>query len=120
DTALRTADSGYLTRRLVDVAQDVIIRIEDCKTDEGIVLPLTSVDGPNRSLYGRRLPEDVRKPLASGKPGKTVLAERGEILTKALVDELMEELDDDTMISARGVPKCPSPPRRGRGGDGVF
>src|SRR3712207_1353529 len=34
DTALRTADSGYLTRRLVDVAQDVIIRIEDCGTDE--------------------------------------------------------------------------------------
>ena len=106
DTALRTADSGYLTRRLVDVAQDVIIRIEDCKTEEGIVLPLTSVDGPNRSLYGRRLAEDVRKPLASGKPGKTVLAERGEILTKALVDELMEELDDDTMISARSVLKC--------------
>lgn len=108
DTALRTADSGYLTRRLVDVAQDVIIRIEDCKTEEGIVLPLTSVDGPNRSLYGRRLAEDVRKPLASGKPGKTVLAERGEILTKALVDELMEELEGDTMISARSVLKCRS------------
>ena len=108
DTALRTADSGYLTRRLVDVAQDVIIRIEDCKTDEGIVLPLTSVDGPNRSLYGRLLAEDVRKPLASGKPGKTVLAERGDVLTKTLVDELMEELDDDTMISARSVLKCRS------------
>ena len=40
DTALRTADSGYLTRRLVDVAQDVIIRIEDCGTDEYIETPL--------------------------------------------------------------------------------
>ena len=36
DTALRTADSGYLTRRLVDVAQDVIIREDDCGTDQGI------------------------------------------------------------------------------------
>ena len=40
DTALRTADSGYLTRRLVDVAQDVIIRDEDCKTKEFITVPL--------------------------------------------------------------------------------
>ena len=38
DTALRTADSGYLTRRLVDVAQDVIIREDDCGTDEGLVI----------------------------------------------------------------------------------
>ena len=40
DTALRTADSGYLTRRLVDVAQDVIIRIEDCGTEEFLETPL--------------------------------------------------------------------------------
>ena len=40
DTALRTADSGYLTRRLVDVSQDVIIREEDCGTERGIVLPI--------------------------------------------------------------------------------
>src|SRR5690606_33882889 len=38
DTALRTADSGYLTRRLVDVAQDVIVREEDCGTDKGITV----------------------------------------------------------------------------------
>jgi DNA-directed RNA polymerase subunit beta' len=108
DTALRTADSGYLTRRLVDVAQDVIIRDEDCKTDEGVELPLLTVDGPNRSLYGRLLAADVHKPLASGKPGKTVLAERGEILTKPLVEELAEELGGETTISARSVLKCRS------------
>ena len=39
DTALRTADSGYLTRRLVDVSQDVIIREEDCGTDRGLHVP---------------------------------------------------------------------------------
>jgi len=108
DTALRTADSGYLTRRLVDVAQDVIIRDEDCKTEEGIELPLMTVDGPNRSLFGRLLAEDVHKPLSSGKPGKTVLAERGEVLTKGRVAELAEELDDGTVVSARSVLKCRS------------
>ena len=45
DTALRTADSGYLTRRLVDVAQDVIIRIEDCGTEEYLELPLFKATG---------------------------------------------------------------------------
>ncbi len=45
DTALRTADSGYLTRRLVDVAQDVIIRIEDCGTEEFLETPLYKDDG---------------------------------------------------------------------------
>ena len=40
DTALRTADSGYLTRRLVDVAQDVIVRIDDCKTKDHIEMPV--------------------------------------------------------------------------------
>ena len=44
DTALRTADSGYLTRRLVDVSQDVIIREHDCGTHEGIVVMSTSCD----------------------------------------------------------------------------
>src|SRR5512135_831699 len=46
DTALRTADSGYLTRRLVDVSQDVIIREEDCGTERGVVMPIgTVIDG---------------------------------------------------------------------------
>ena len=46
DTALRTADSGYLTRRLVDVSQDVIIREEDCGTERGVLMPIgTVLDG---------------------------------------------------------------------------
>ncbi len=44
DTALRTADSGYLTRRLVDVSQDVIIREEDCGTDRGLMMPIAKKD----------------------------------------------------------------------------
>jgi DNA-directed RNA polymerase subunit beta' len=68
DTALRTADSGYLTRRLVDVAQDVIIREEDCGTDRGLLMPIAT-DGPDgtlrkgedveTSVYARSLAEDV-------------------------------------------------------------
>src|SRR5687767_3144142 len=111
DTALRTADSGYLTRRLVDVAQDVIIRIEDCKTDDGIVLPLTSPDGLNKSLLGRMLAEDVMKPLSSGKPGKTRLAEKGVIVTLPLLEEMIEELGElagEMVLPVRSVLKCRS------------
>src|SRR5262249_21220706 len=54
DTALRTADSGSLTRRLVDVAQDVIVREDDCKTKEHIEMPLRRDDGElNPNLIGR-------------------------------------------------------------------
>src|SRR5262245_47824204 len=54
DTALRTADSGYLTRRLVDVAQDVIVRTEDCKTKDYLEMPLRRDDGElNPNLIGR-------------------------------------------------------------------
>ena len=56
DTALRTADSGYLTRRLVDVSQDVIIREEDCGTERGLKLPIAEqgADGVLRKDGGRR------------------------------------------------------------------
>jgi len=59
DTALRTADSGYLTRRLVDVSQDVIIREEDCGTERGITLPLSDPLRLETSVYARTLAEDV-------------------------------------------------------------
>src|SRR5206468_10173395 len=81
DTALRTADSGYLTRRLVDVSQDVIVREHDCGTDDHISLPIRTPDGFNKSLLGRVISEDVLKPLASGKPGKTVLGKKDDIVT---------------------------------------
>ncbi|WP_125773565.1 DNA-directed RNA polymerase subunit beta' [Antribacter gilvus] len=67
DTALRTADSGYLTRRLVDVSQDVIIREEDCGTERGLTLPVaerigdTLVPHPRveTSIYSRTFATDV-------------------------------------------------------------
>ena len=59
DTALRTADSGYLTRRLVDVSQDVIIREDDCGTDQSIEALLYRSGRPNRALVGRVLAEEI-------------------------------------------------------------
>jgi DNA-directed RNA polymerase subunit beta' len=111
DTALRTADSGYLTRRLVDVSQDVIIREEDCKTKDFIELPLHTSDGLNKSLLGRTLPDDVHKPLASGKPGKTVVAEKGTIITNAVLADIAEaftETEVEAIIPVRSVLKCRS------------
>ncbi len=70
DTALRTADSGYLTRRLVDVSQDIIVREEDCGTTEGIYVSEISdgnsvVESLKDRLYGRYSAEDVVDPVTN-------------------------------------------------------
>ncbi len=106
DTALRTADSGYLTRRLVDVSQDVIVREEDCGTEEWVELPIRTSEGQNKSLLGRLVARDLHKPLASGKPGKVALAEAGAVVTSALLDELEVELGADGLVPVRSVLKC--------------
>jgi DNA-directed RNA polymerase subunit beta' len=111
DTALRTADSGYLTRRLVDVSQDVIIREEDCNTEDHIRLPIQLADGLNKSLYGRILATDVYKPLASGKPGKTKVADKGEEITVHRLREIIEglgEAAESETLPVRSVLKCAS------------
>ncbi len=109
DTALRTADSGYLTRRLVDVSQDVIVREADCGTTEHIELPVAGPDGPNKSVVGRIIAEDVYKPLKDGKPGKTLLAEKGDDLTIPKLREIvagLEEHADGATLPVRSVLKC--------------
>lgn len=78
DTALRTADAGYLTRRLVDVAQDVIINDEDCGTFDGITIRRTDdIAGQSMAarLYGRLAAERVVDPSTG-----EVLAERDDVL----------------------------------------
>ena len=85
DTALRTADSGYLTRRLVDVAQDVIIREIDCGTTDGVPYPLRNEKGDlDENLIGRCLLED-----AAGADGEVVLA-AGEYIERM---EQLREMD---------------------------
>jgi DNA-directed RNA polymerase subunit beta' len=92
DTALRTADSGYLTRRLVDVAQDVIVREEDCNTDRSISMKIAEpgADGSLRKLAnientgtGRTLAEDVED------SGGNVLATAGSDTTEAMIDQFV-------------------------------
>jgi DNA-directed RNA polymerase subunit beta' len=74
DTALRTADSGYLTRRLVDVAQDVITREDDCGTEEGSwIIRAESADEPDafqRRLVGRLAAADLADPGAKVRKGE--------------------------------------------------
>ena len=78
DTALRTADSGYLTRRLVDVSQDVIIREDDCKTKEFIELPLhVAGEGVNKSLLGRIVAAGRPQPQEGRQPGREGAAREG-------------------------------------------
>lgn len=109
DTALRTADSGYLTRRLVDVSQDVIVREADCGTEDHIELPISGADGLNKSVVGRIMAEDVYKPLKDGKPGKTLLASKGEDLTMPRLREIvlgLEEHAEGATLPVRSVLKC--------------
>jgi len=108
DTALRTADSGYLTRRLCDVAQDVIIREEDCGTDRGLVLQigvrqesggLVKFDHVETSVFGRTLADDVEV------DGKVILA-AGTDLGDRNIDELVAAGVDEVKI--RSVLTCDS------------
>ena len=77
DTALRTADSGYLTRRLVDVAQDMIVRDEDCGTSQGIVIAANEKGQYGSKLIGRLTADDITS--GRGKSKKFLLRRNTEI-----------------------------------------
>jgi DNA-directed RNA polymerase subunit beta' len=107
DTALRTADSGYLTRRLVDVAQDVIVREEDCGTTNGIVVhDIRSgkeiIEPFADRIVGRRASEELR--LDPRKP-TTAIVKRGDEITeekaKAIVDASIEEVKIRSVLTCR-------------------
>ena len=116
DTALRTADSGYLTRRLVDVSQDLIVREEDCGTERGIDIVVGEYD--SQQLYGRVLAKDVTYPgrrkvvLPAGTPvADTEVRILRSVLVKGLDPETGEELehqptDEDRIIKVRAVLAC--------------
>jgi len=111
DTALRTADSGYLTRRLVDVSQDVIVREEDCGTGDFVELPLILDGSPNKSVAGRSAAEDIHKPIKDGKPGKIVIVGKNEEITMSKLRKLVEEFGeyaDTAVVPVRSVLKCRS------------
>ena len=104
DTALRTADSGYLTRRLVDVAQELIVREEDCGTTLGVWIEGVQPDSANRrsyletKLYGRALAVDTSLSDGTVVPRNTIID-----------DALMVKLRDDSAtnrVRVRSVLTC--------------
>ena len=109
DTALRTANSGYLTRRLVDVSQDVIVREGDCGTDRGLTLPVseTSETGQRvldaeveNTIHGRVLAVDVAD--ANGE----IVAQAGQDLSDGLIKAIFDAGVDEVRV--RSVLTCDS------------
>ena len=96
DTALKTANSGYLTRRLVDVAQDVVITEQDCGTEKGIIVRPV-VDGGNvivsigERILGRTIQEDIVHPETGDilvKKGKLITEDDVDVVEKAGVEQV--------------------------------
>lgn len=90
DTALKTADSGYLTRRLVDVAQDVIVRQDDCGTDRGLHVKAIKegneiIEGLYDRLVGRHLRATLRHPETG-----VLLAQENDLITEDLAREIID------------------------------
>ncbi|NKX53547.1 DNA-directed RNA polymerase subunit beta' [Arthrobacter mobilis] len=109
DTALRTANSGYLTRRLVDVSQDVIVREEDCGTERGLLTPIAVVDA-NGELH---LHEDVENSAYARTLATDVVDSEGNVLAAAgsdVGDVLINKLFGAgiTDIKVRSVLTCES------------
>ncbi|HHY35459.1 MAG TPA: DNA-directed RNA polymerase subunit beta' [Firmicutes bacterium] len=103
DTALRTADSGYLTRRLVDVAQDVIVREEDCGTTAGITVKKVEIEGELvESLYDRILGRVALVTVHHPETGEVIVEEGQEIdedRAKAIVDAGIEEVQVRSVLT---------------------
>ncbi|EKU47416.1 DNA-directed RNA polymerase subunit beta' [Staphylococcus massiliensis S46] len=96
DTALKTADSGYLTRRLVDVAQDVIVREEDCGTDRGLLVSdikegTEMIEPFIERIEGRYSKETVRHPETNDiilRPNELITSELAKQVTDAGIEEI--------------------------------
>ncbi|MCB1712457.1 MAG: DNA-directed RNA polymerase subunit beta', partial [Candidatus Riesia sp.] len=103
DTALKTANSGYLTRRLVDVAQDVVVVTNDCGSDESLRI-VSIIDGGNiieplsRRVYGRILYDDVLD------NNNDILIKKGTLLTRDYID-ILDKFKVES-VNVRSVIKC--------------
>ncbi len=107
DTALKTADAGYLTRRLVDVAQDIVVREEDCHTDAGVVVEAfmnqdgTEVESLRNRIVGRFTSKKVIDPET-----KEIIVDRDVYITEALADKIIKA--GITKVAIRTVLTCKS------------
>lgn len=107
DTALRTADSGYLTRRLVDVSQDVIIKEEDCHTEEDILVKPVKDNGEViENLYERIVGRYVINEIVHPKTGE-VIVEKDSFITDVIAKSVIEV--GITSARVRSVLACKAP-----------
>ena len=104
DTALRTADSGYLTRRLVDVSQDVIVREEDCGTRDGLLVSQI-VDKSNvlESLKDRIMGRFTTGPITDPATGEVIIGEN-ELITEDIADRIVKA--GITEVDVRSILRC--------------
>jgi len=106
DTALKTADSGYMTRRLVDVAQDLIVREEDCGTTQGVVVEAfrDDKDGIIEPLYDRILGRYTNKKILDPNT-KEVIVDKNELITENIADKIIaagiEQVEIRTVLTCR-------------------
>ena len=103
DTALRTANAGYLTRRLVDVSQDVIVREEDCGDDEGIDITKRDSEEMGETVVGRIWGRTVLQNIIDPET-KKVLVKKGEVVSEKHMAKL-KDLDLDE-VRIRSVMTC--------------
>ena len=106
DTALKTADSGYMTRRLVDVAQDLIVREDDCGTTEGVVVSAfrDDKDGIIEPLYDRILGRFTNKKVVAPDT-KEVIVDKNELITENIAEKIIaagiEEVEIRNVLTCR-------------------
>ena len=106
DTALKTADSGYMTRRLVDVAQDLIVREEDCGTTEGVRVSAfkDDKDGIIEPLYDRILGRFTNKKVIDPNT-KEIIVGANELITENIADKIIaagiDEVEIRTVLTCR-------------------
>jgi len=106
DTALKTADSGYMTRRLVDVAQDLIVREDDCGTTQGVVVEAFKDDknGIIEPLYDRILGRYTNNKIVDPNT-KEIIVGKNELITENIADKIIaagiEEVEIRTVLTCR-------------------
>ena len=105
DTALKTADAGYLTRRLVDVVQDVIVKEEDCKTDQGIIAEAfyntdgTQIESLEERIIGRYTSKKILNPET-----KEVIVDKDTYITEKIAEKITKA--GITKVPIRSVLTC--------------
>ena len=107
DTALKTADAGYLTRRLVDVSQDIIVKHEDCGTDDGVVVEtFYNIDGTViESLRDRIIGRYTNKKVIHPETKETII-DKNEYITESIADKIIDA--GITKVSIRTILTCKS------------